>query len=159
MKCRFLIGWLVLTTVLIMGYSIKAKVTDILSGDVIEVSTPSGNKMIRLNHIDAPEYGQPYYQNSIRCLSKLIYKKTVLIEIEDEDLLHTPLATIYVNHHNINKEMVSKGYAWWYSFYSTDLSYLELETKAKHNKEGLWCHKHPLEPWIYREKRRASSSK
>ena len=156
MKIRVIISLFSLIVSMTYGSAITGKVIDILSGDVIKVSTPSGNRILRLNHIDAPEYGQPYYQNSIRCLSKLIYKKKVLVYIEDEDLLNTPLVTIIFNTKNINKEMVAEGYAWWYSFYSTDLAYLDLERNAKKEKIGLWCHhEQPLEPWIYRERRRA----
>jgi len=156
MKC-VCIGLFFFTTV-IFSQGFEAKVVDILSGDFIKASTPSGDQFIRLNHIDAPDGGQPYFQNAKRYLSKLIFKKKVTIKIEGKDVHGTPLATIHVYHKNINKTMVSKGYAWWYYFYSTDMTYLAIEETAKRRRKGLWKSKSPEEPWLYREKLRRKAS-
>jgi micrococcal nuclease len=151
MKQIFIIFLLFYSVIFSYGKTLNGNVKDVLSGDFIMVSTPSADFHVRLNHIDAPDDGQSFFQSSKRYLSKLIFKKNIVIKIEGNDIHRTPLVTIYHRNKNINKLMVSKGYAWWYYFYNTDMTYLNLEESAKRKRKGLWHKENPIEPFIYRE--------
>ena len=52
---------------------------------------------------------------------------------------------------DINRELVSAGYAWVYDQYVTDNSFYENQIKARDFKKGLWRDKNPLEPWNWRK--------
>ena len=57
---------------------------------------------------------------------------------------------LYWRGKDINREMVSAGYAWVYDKYVTDISFYEDQDHAKQFKKGLWKDSASLAPWAWR---------
>ena len=123
------------------NFSISGKVKKVIDGDSIIINKYE----IRLHDIDAPEYkqqcsdkeGKPYPCgiNSLRFLTKLIYKKEVNCKVIARDYYKRYLATCYKNDLNINNELVKTGNA---VIYSNDSKYYRTEQIAKKAKIGIW---------------------
>ena len=128
----------------------EAKVVD---GDTIHIKSYK----IRLECIDAPEMKQKCKKKSVRISliiginfkkdypcgaiskKKLISKiNNILIKCisSSKDRYKRYLATCYKNKINLNKWMVSNGYAVAYKRYSKQ--YIKDEDYAKKNKLGIW---------------------
>ena len=125
----------------------KAKVID---GDTIHI----GNNKIRLHGIDAPEKKQKCkkvflsismfsFQKQYDCgvysttaLKKKIQDKEVKCISKSKDKYNRYIAICYLKKLDINKWMVSNGYAIAYKRYSK--KYVVDEEFAKQNKSGLW---------------------
>jgi len=117
----------------------SAVVTD---GDTIKIS----NNKIRLHGIDAPEKRQNCTKNekkyncgvvATEALSKKIGKNIVkCLTQKKKDRYNRFIGVCFVDQQNLNKWMVSNGYAIAYRRYSKD--YILDENFAKTNKLGLW---------------------
>ena len=93
--------------------SFEGKVIRVSDGDTIVVLTQDKEQIkVRLNGIDAPEKKQPFGKQSTKFLANLVAGKTVEIKKEGNDRYGRMIGTIFLNGIDINKEMVSNGYAW-----------------------------------------------
>ena len=106
---------------------------------------------IRLTEIDAPERDQPYGSNSTEYLKVLLKEGRVDADISGTDRYGRKLGRLYWQGMDINRELVSAGYAWVYDQYVTDNSFYANQLKARNLKKGLWQDKNPLEPWNWRK--------
>ena len=126
-----------------------AKVVGISDGDTFKVLYQENQEdKVRLNHIDAPEKGQPFGKSAKKFASDLCFGKEVkIIRQKKKDRYQRIIAEVFVGETNINKEMVRAGYAWHFKKYSSDKEYDNIETEARENKRGLWQDKNPVAPW------------
>jgi len=85
-------------------------VSKVIDGDTIEINT---GERVRLIGINAPEIGQPYYEESANRLKQLIEGKTVILEedLENKDQYGRLLRYIFLGNVNINIKLVREGYA------------------------------------------------
>ena len=129
----------------------KAKIID---GDTIHIDS---NK-IRLHAIDAPETKQTCTKNKIiwncgvqstKFLKKIIGKKKITCKINGEDKYNRYIGVCYIGNLDINREMVLKGWAIAYRYYSLD--YIKEEEIAKNNRNGIWIGEFE-EPYLFRKK-------
>lgn len=130
-----------------------AKVVGISDGDTFKVLYQENQEIkVRLNHIDAPEKGQPFGKSAKKFASDLCFGKEVkIVRQKKKDRYQRIIAEIFVGETNINKEMVRAGYAWHFKKYSLDKEYDKIETEARENKRGLWQDKNPVAPWAWRD--------
>ena len=98
--------------------TIDAVVTRVVDGDTLVAETNNGTKLkVRLYGIDAPELaragkpGQPFARESSQYLSAHVRGKTVRLEILDIDRYHRMVAVIWLDGHDVNKEMLEAGMA------------------------------------------------
>lgn len=134
--------------------SIEGKVVKIKDGDsVVLLKGEDDFTVIRLQHIDAPENGQPFSEEAWKHLSKLCRNKEVAVKVSDEqDRYNRMIGEIYLpNGTNVNKEMVRAGYAWHFAKYSNDQEYTDLQDYAKQRRKGLWAEVNPIPPHEWRE--------
>ena len=126
----------------------------IIDGDTIYINK---NK-IRLHGIDSPETNQKciFEKKEWLCgkqatieLKKLINNQTVNCITNDIDIYNRYIAICFVDKINLNQNMVKKGWAIAYRYYSTD--YILEEEYAQDNKLGIWKGEFQ-EPYIYRQK-------
>ena len=71
----------------------------------------------------------------------------------DKDRYGRTVGRVFVGSHDVNAEMVRRGFAWWYRTYAkkaVDLA--SAETEAKNAGRGLWADKAPVPPWEFRKK-------
>ena len=138
----------------------KAKVID---GDTIKI----GKNKIRLYGIDAPEKNQQCqktwlsisfltlnknYQCGKISSNKLkvkINNKFIMCKSSNKDRYNRFIAECYKDKININKWMVSNGYAVAYKKYSK--KFVVQENIAKKEKLGLWAGTFEM-PWEWRKK-------
>jgi len=117
----------------------ESKVSRVIDGDTIELSTGEG---VRLIGIDTPELNEPYYSEAKNRLQELIEDKLVVLEsdFEDTDKYGRLLRYVFLDEENINIEMVEEGYAYAYVF--SDIKYKEeimaAENYAKDLRIGIW---------------------
>ena len=151
MKILFLIGALLVSQVSNAEYLESLKIKRVVDGDTVHVFYQDEVYKIRLTEIDAPERDQPYGSNSTEYLKGLLKKGRVDVDISGTDRYGRKLGRLYWQGMDINRELVSAGYAWVYDQYVTDDSFYESQSKARNLKKGLWQDKSPLEPWNWRK--------
>ena len=151
MKIVFLIGALLVSQVSNAEYLESLKIKRVVDGDTIHVFYQDEVYKIRLTEIDAPERDQPYGSNSTEYLKSLLKEGMVDVDISGTDRYGRKLGRLYWRGIDINRELVSAGYAWVYDQYVTDNSFYENQSKARNSKKGLWEDQNPLEPWNWRK--------
>ena len=151
MKILFLIGVLLISQVSNAEYLEGLQIKKVVDGDTVHVFYQDEVYKIRLTEIDAPERDQPYGSNSTKYLKGLLKEGRVDVDISGTDKYGRKLGRLYWKGIDINRELVSAGYAWVYDQYVTDNSFYENQIKARDFKKGLWRDKNPLEPWNWRK--------
>lgn len=135
------------------GSTVSGKVISIIDGDTYDALL-QGNKTIRvrMEGIDAPEKGMPFYQKSKKCLSSLCFGKQVKIKITGIDNHERFLAYTYnENGNELSQEMIKAGLAWHFKKYNSDQKLSKLEMEAKALRKGLWIDENPMSPWENRK--------
>lgn len=117
------------------------KVTRVIDGDTIEIST---GQRVRLICIDTPETGENYYQEAKNYLTNLILNKEVGLvkDISETDKYGRLLRYIYFENDFVNELIVLNGYGKAYP-YSPDTKLCpqiqEAEQKARSQEIGIWA--------------------
>jgi micrococcal nuclease len=76
----------------------KGKVVSIIDGDTYDILTDKNKKIrIRMEGIDAPGKGMPFYKSAKNYLAKLCFEKYVRIEINSTDQYGRVIANSYLN--------------------------------------------------------------
>jgi len=121
-----------------------------VDGDTLHATIEKVKSKVKVNGIDAPEKGQPFYKEAYEALNDMIKNKSLSIEVvEKKD--GTTYATITVDGKNVAEEMVKKGLAWYYKREDPKNTKLEsMMENAKKDGRGLWIP--PTAPWDYRAK-------
>lgn len=138
-------------------YGIVVKVIDgdtyvVLKGEKSEIK-------VRMEGIDAPEKGMPYYRKAKTRLSDLCFNKEIRLEIHDTDSHGRIIAFSYLTDSTeLSHEMIRSGLAWHFKKYNNDSDLALLETEAKKLKVGLWVDNNPMPPWVNRELHRSGIS-
>lgn len=134
--------------------TITLKIVGIRDGDSADGLYGDFPVGIRLAHIDAPEKRQAFGKAAKQKLSDLCFGKTVTIVSEGKKGTYHGgriIAEVFLEDGtNVNKTMISEGFAWHYKKYSKDKSYDALENDARINKRGLWTDQNPVSPWNFR---------
>ena len=151
MKTLIFIGALLVSQVSNAEYLESLKIKRVVDGDTVHVFYQDEVYKIRLTEIDAPERDQPYGNNSTEYLKSLLKDGRVDVDISGTDRYGRKLGRLYWRGMDINRELVSAGYAWVYDQYVTDNSFYENQSKARNSKKGLWEDQNPLEPWNWRK--------
>lgn len=140
---------------------IKGKVVKVVDGDTIFLLLNKNEKIkIRLATIDAPEKKQPFGKKAKRHLSKLIGSKEVEAICKKKDRYKRLICIIKYQNNDINLSMIKAGLAWHYKKYQKEqtlvdqINYAIEEEKAKKQKIGLFIDTAPIEPWLWRKKKR-----
>lgn len=130
---------LLLTTFVCFGTT--TKVTRVIDGDTFETET--GEK-VRLIGINAPEISDIFGQEAKQYLSYLIENKTVDLQADnlsnDRDRYQRLLRYVILDGVDINKKMVSDGFAFAYLKYkfSKSIDYEQAQLEARETNKGIW---------------------
>ncbi|KAF5057960.1 Staphylococcal nuclease-like protein [anaerobic digester metagenome] len=142
------------------GSTDSGKVISIIDGDTYDVLL-QGKKTVRvrMEGIDAPEKGMPFYQKSKKYLSDLCFGKQIKIKITGVDNHERFLAYSFLEDgKELSQEMIKAGLAWHFKKYNSDSTLSNLEIKAKNMKKGLWSENNPMSPWTNRSLHRQGIS-
>lgn len=119
----------------------SGRVTYVQDGDSFKM----GERTVRLQGIDAPEYKQICVKDrkdweagklSTKVLKKLISRRTLDCYEVEEDRYGRLIAHCYLGETNINDLMVRSGWAYAYDYYSK--AYVPAEKEAQEKGIGLW---------------------
>jgi micrococcal nuclease len=139
---------------------VKGRIIGIVDGDTYDILV-GGNKTvrIRMEGIDAPEKGMPFYKVSKQYLADLCFGKYVRLEINDTDSRGRKIAFTYLdNGKELSHEMIKAGLAWHFKKYNNDADLANLEVQARAARVGLWIDHSPMPPWKNRELHRKGIS-
>jgi len=128
---------------------ISGKVIGIIDGDTYDILIDGDQTLrIRMEGIDAPEKGMPFYKTAKKYLSDLCFGKTVRLEIRDTDKHGRKVAFGYLEDGTeLSHEMTKAGFAWHFKKYNSDEDLAELEIEAQNAKIGIWSIENPMSPW------------
>jgi len=121
--------------------------------DTIQVLHNGKAQRIRLASVDCPKNKQAFGQRAKQATSSLIFGQRVSVNSTGKDRYGRTLAAVVLNNgHNLNHELVKRGWCWWYRNYAPGDTILEgLEQEARETRKGLWVDRHPLPPWEWRK--------
>lgn len=132
-----------------------ARVIKVKDGDsVILRFQDSSEKEARLFGIDAPEYNQAFGREAKNILSKLVYKKSVVVESRGQDRYKREIVLLVFDEQQttINQQMIERGAAWVYSQYQDDKAWEYSQKEAQKKSLGLWLNRSAIAPWVWRKK-------
>jgi micrococcal nuclease len=118
-------------------------VVRVIDGDTVELS---GHERLRLLGIDAPEYGEPYYDSAKAYLAQVVLGRQVRVGFGSRrrDGYGRLLGYIYMDTILINAAILRRGFAWMYLFPDNmhDVGRLELlyaaQRAALADTAGVW---------------------
>lgn len=144
---------------------IDGKASSITDGDTLIVQDKTGFKtIIRLEGIDAPEFDQPFGQESKELLMSLVQDKIMTVESNKLDRYGRTVGVIKEGRKDICLEMIRQGFAWHFKRYEDEQTpedrkaYADAEIGARRRQIGLWKDRNPKAPWVYRDEQRASEA-
>lgn len=128
-------------------------VVGIRDGDTLTCLAENRTHTVRLLHIDAPEYRQPFGSRAKQALSQLAFKQRVNLQVSGYDKYGRLLAVVE-NHRreNLNLKMIQLGMAWHYRH--APKVYQQAQRQAQAAKIGLWQDKNPMNPADWRANKR-----
>ena len=131
---------------------LSGKVICVIDGDTYDLLLEGNEKRrIRMEGIDAPERGMPYYQVAKQHLSDLCYGKQVTLKSSGQDAYNRDLAYTYLpDGRELGQEMIKAGLAWHLKKYNSDTLLARLEIEARTARKGLWTLRNPMAPWTNR---------
>lgn len=141
-------------------HEVRGKVVTIIDGDTYDLLV-NGNHLIRIRMegIDSPERGMPFYKVSKNYLSRLCANKTVSVKITGKDIYGRLLGYSYLDDGaELSHEMIKAGLAWHLKKYNNDPVLANLEINARNMRKGLWFDERPMAPWTNRELHRKGIS-
>ena len=105
----------------------EAYVIAVIDGDTVLVLRDKQKIKLRLADIDAPEKAQPFGQRSLEYLKSRVNKKVVQVESRAIDQYGRTVATLTLDHVDLNREQVRQGMAWEYSFHHSNQTFIALQ--------------------------------
>ncbi len=136
------------------------KVVRIVDGDTYDLLV-DGNQTIRIRMegIDAPEKGMPFYKVSKNYLGQLCFGKQVKFKSSGKDIHDRNLGFTYLEDGTeLCHEMIKAGLVWYYKKYNLDEDLANLEIEARIAKIGIWENDNPMPPWENRKLHRKGIS-
>lgn len=127
----------------------------VYDGDGFLASGECGRFMLRVWGIDAPEYGQPFFEESRVLLRGLVKGGDLRCSVKAVDRYGRWVCRV-VNGSgvNVSSAMVMAGMAWWYwSWARGDIELRECQQKARAAARGLWADGRAVPPWEFRKER------
>ena len=125
------------------------RVLRVYDGDTVLVSGGSGQRVVRLLGIDAPETskasgepGQPYSRKAQQHLADLILNRSVTLVLYGQDRYQRLLAIVYHGGKDINHAMLRAGLAEVYRGRTPEgfdkTPYLATQRHARRERRGMW---------------------
>lgn len=130
-------------------------ISKVIDGDTYHINLNGEKIKIRIEGIDAPEKGMPYYKESKEFLKRLSLGKKIKFIQSSKDRYGRIIAKTYLeDNRELGREMIKNGLAWHFKKYSQDTSLSRLEIEAKNKHLGLWKDANPIAPWEFRKKQK-----
>lgn len=135
-----------------LSFAQKGKVIKVKDGDTIVILDESNTQItVRFANIDCPEKGQPFSKVATQFVSAEIFGKYVNVVDTSFDKYGRTLGYVIYDNKNMSIELLKKGLAWHYQYFSDNVYLQSLEDDAKFNKLGLWLDDNPINPYNWRK--------
>src|SRR5690625_1064990 len=155
-------------------YSLQGRATRVADGDTFTLRSGARRHTIRVTSIDAPETrgrhgpGQPFGQRSREVLRGLIHNKELDLTCYEQDHYGRDVCDVNLpcdeksfcdpaqegSTTTVSKALVKSGMAWANEEkrgkFLRDKSLRGLQQEAQQKQLGIWQHKDPIEPWVWR---------
>ncbi len=116
------------------------RVDSIHDGDTVTcIDEANRPHKIRLVGIDCPELSQPFGREASTALRGKLGGGRVRVEGNARDQHGRLLGTLWVGDRNINRELVTDGWAWVFGGFAPDPDLIDAETAARTAHRGLWA--------------------
>ena len=117
----------------------KGYVVGIIDGDTYDLLLEDKSTVrIRMDGIDAPEKGMPFYRVSKKYLSDLCFNKNVIYLKTALDANNRIVAKTYLDDgRECGEELLKVGLAWHFKKYSSEKKLSDLEIEARNKKIGI----------------------
>lgn len=131
------------------GEELKGKVVLVSEGDTltIEVHEPV---TVRVEGIDCPEPGQPFFDKARQLTASLVLGKIVQATTMGKDSDGRTRARVCVGTRCLDAELLRAGLAWHDRQRDQSQALAQLEAAARAAKRGLWSDPRPTPPWTWR---------
>ena len=129
----------------------ESPVLKVIDGDSLVVRSRGREVEVRLAFIDAPEFRQVHGKRARAMLRSLVGRRRVRVEPIDVDVYRRVVARVFVGNHDVNAEMVRRGFAWVRRGFPHPRGLVRLEDRARAARAGLWANADPVPPWIWRK--------
>lgn len=130
-----------------IGCNARAQlVVGVVDADTYKVLINGRIQTVRLMNVDAPELKQHFGRVAADCVSVRILRRVVQLEVHGSDLYGRLLAKVSINGMSLDSLLLARGWAWFYTPYSKELSLSLYEAAAKDRGRGLWACPQPVPP-------------
>jgi endonuclease YncB( thermonuclease family) len=142
----------------------SGRLVAVLDGDRLQIAKADSEQgvVLRLGGIDAPEEGQPFWQEAKTFLDRLLAGKPFRVTVRRPLLQDTGGLSVgnivLPDGSTANRALITAGLAWAdeEEFQDDDAGMQELkvlEAEARKARRGLWADPEPVPPWLYRRLR------
>ncbi|MEO5345624.1 MAG: thermonuclease family protein [Magnetococcus sp. YQC-9] len=133
----------------------QGRVLQVTDGDTLVVEHNGQKEKLRVAEIDAPEHGQPFFEEAKAYATRLLDKQMVWIHEKERDRYGRMVGWVSRKGlEDFGAEMVRSGLAWRHIHYSKSASLARLEKEARQRKVGLWSQPDPTPPWVWKHEHR-----
>ncbi len=139
-----------------VSFGFQARVASIPDGDTIEVYKKGERfrTVVDLYGIDCPEKQQYFGRSARKETAAMVSSRPIWVKKIREDNTGRITAVVTIKEKNVNKTLVSKGWAWVIPDDCTQPfcdDWRKLENKARTKRIGLWTAPNPQPPWEWRK--------
>lgn len=102
----------------------------------------------RFEHIDCPEYGQPFHTEATEYLQSELEYNECSVQIVSVDAYGRLIVNVTrtADKLDIAEGLMREGLAW-----ATSPKYKALQNQAREKRIGLWKDRDPIAPWDFRK--------
>ena len=136
------------------GETLRVLVEKVRDGDSLLTRVDGRHVEVRLHGIDAPEFDQPWGEESRAALVALVLGESVRLTVTDTDRFGRKIAVVRrdADREPVNLRLVRDGHAWVFRRYEKRADWLDAEQAARDARTGLWQSPAPTPPWEWRDR-------
>ena len=124
----------------LVGHTLTGRVTTVVDGDTVDVRLETGRLVrVRLEGIDAPERGRPFFAQSRAATRVALFDKAVTLRATDVDRYQRLVARVMAGGHDSSVDLVQAGLACQFTIYSSDPSLAAAQADARSHGRGFWA--------------------
>lgn len=136
---------------------LEGKVVRVDHGDTITLQVNGEYQyLVKLQAIDAPDVGQPRYEDAKSSLTKLIRGKNVNVVVHAKGPSGVIIGTVYLKGRDVGLSLLERGLAWHYKRFpyqqtaASRKTYSDAQNIASAAGLGIWADAGPVPPWVFR---------
>jgi endonuclease YncB( thermonuclease family) len=159
-SCRLALSLVFVIAANASAATITGRVTAVADGDSFTLADAQRRSIrVRIQGVDAPERRQGFSYASKQSLSRMIYRRDVIVNVDKEDQYGRVVGTVMVDGRDAGLEQIRAGFAWFYTHYANEMPpvvrtvYIAAQRDAKNARRGLWSETEPVPPWRFRRER------